>query len=116
MFADEGCRDGKTPERFVGLGQRGLRDARGCDRVGERLRYLEVGRFRRGLVIEPDVNRKEAFGTQGGEKAGADQRGLAESGHAEEHGERLAFDAAKKLLRFGGAPVEIFRVLFGEGF
>ena len=76
---------------------------------------LELWSLRRGLVIEADVNRQEAFGAQGGEKAGADQRGLTESGQAEEHGERLAFDAAKKFLRFGGAPVEIFRGLFGEG-
>jgi hypothetical protein len=49
-----------------------------CDRVGERIRYLEVGSLCRGLVIEPDVIGRKAFRAQGAEKAGAVQRCLAD--------------------------------------
>lgn len=51
----------KFPERFVGLRERRLRDARPDDRIGQRRFDLPDEGLRCGLVIEPDIDRQKSL-------------------------------------------------------
>ena len=67
-----------------------------------------LGRRRRvGRVVDADVDRAEALAAQPRHQAGAQQRGLAEAGLAEQDGQQLALHAPREFRGLVVAAVEI---------
>ena len=89
----------------AGLG-RGLED-RLLDLLGRRRRISRV--------VHPHVHRAEALAAQPRHEPGAQQRGLAEAGLPEQHGEVLALDATREFGGFLIAAVEVAARLLGVG-
>ena len=77
----------------------------------DRLLDLLGGWRRLGRIVDTHVHRAVAFAAQPRHEAGSQQRGLAEPGLAEQHGEVLALHTARELGRLVVAAVEV-----GAGF
>ena len=105
----------KFPQRFTVKRHAGLRP-RALRFGGAKNRLLDLlGRWHRGgAVIDTNVNRAVAFGAQTRHDTGVQDRGLAQTGLTEQHGQELSLHATRKLANLVFTTVEILTCLLGE--
>ncbi len=104
------------PQRLTFDGHADLRPLSGLDgALADRLFDLLSRLGRLPPVVDADVDGTIALSAQAGYETCAQNRGLAQTGLAEQHGEQLALHSAPELGDFAVAAVKECAGFFGEG-